>query len=155
MFFHFISHQASPHHIIIKSESVPPCQLFIFPTDASPLSEGMIINAVYSSAMTRSILPQPTAYFITVVRRAPAENVTTGRILEVNQGNRSFTTIRDRDLSSIIQFNVPQETVILDRSGRPINFNRMSPGMRVRVRHANFMTASIPPQTTAFEVRVL
>ena len=30
-----------------------------------------------------------------------------------------------------------------------------APGLRVRVRHATFMTASIPPQTTAFEIQIL
>lgn len=125
------------------------------PIRTSSLSEGMIINAVYSSATTRSIPPQAAAYFITVVRRAHAENVTTGRILEVDRNNRSFTTIGDRGPSSIIRFNTSDNTVFHDRSGRPINFNRLNPGMRVRVRHANFMTASIPPQTTPFEVRVL
>ena len=125
------------------------------PIRASSLSEGIIINAVYSSAMTRSIPPQAAAYFITVVRRVPAETVTTGRILEVDRINRSFTTIGDCDPSSIIRFNASENTVFHDRSGRLINFNRLNPGMRVQVRHANFMTASIPPQTTAFEVRML
>ena len=36
-----------------------------------------------------------------------------------------------------------------------MGFSRLFPGLRVRVRHANFMTASIPPQTTALEVRVI
>ncbi len=124
------------------------------PMPASILSVGAIINASFSSSMTRSIPPQATAYFITVVRRSPAENVTTGRILDIDRNNRNFTTISDRDLSSIIRFNVPENAVILNRFGQPMNFNQLSPSMQVRVRHANFMTASIPPQTTAFEVRV-
>jgi len=28
-------------------------------------------------------------------------------------------------------------------------------GIRVEVKHASFMTAGIPPQTTAYEVRIL
>ena len=36
-----------------------------------------------------------------------------------------------------------------------IDFNGLVPGMRVEVRYANFMTNSIPPQTTALEVKVL
>lgn len=83
------------------------------------------------------------------------DTITVGRILDVDRGNRSFTTISDRDFSSVIRFNVAEDARILDRMGRPVNFSRLSPGMRVRVRHANFMTASIPPQTTAFEVRIL
>lgn len=136
-----------PNTIVLNTNGVP--------IRSSALSEGMIINASFSSAMTRSIPPQANAYIVTVVRRPPSDNITVGRILDINRNNRNFTTISDRDLSSIIQFNVPQNAIILDRFGRPMNFNRLNPGMRVRVRHANFMTASIPPQTTAFEVRVL
>ncbi len=135
------------------------------------LQTGMTINAIVSSAMTRSIPPQTNAFVIHVIRRAvrptppsperpnpgrpiPSET-TTGRILNIDRQNRSFTTISDGNLSSIIKFNVPQNTVILGRNGTPINFSMLVPGLEVRIRHASFMTASIPPQTTAFEVRVL
>lgn len=137
---------------------------------ASALRVGMTINATISSAMTRSNPPQSNAYLIVIIRQfdqGPGpqpprpqpqprpEDVTVGNIINVERNNRSFTTISDRDFSTIIRFNVPENTPIFDRAGRPINFSRLTPGMRVRVRHANFMTASIPPQTTAFEIRVL
>jgi len=122
---------------------------------ASTLRVGMTINASFSSAMTRSIPPQAAAYLINITRRQPQENVTTGRILEIDQRNRSFTTIRERNLSTMIRFNVPENTRIFNRMGRPMGFSGLRPGMNVQVRHANFMTASIPPQTTAFEIRVL
>lgn len=136
-----------PRTIIVNTNGVP--------MTATALSVGMTINAVFSSAMTRSIPPQSAAYMITIVRRPPSENITIGRILDIDRNNRSFTTITDRDPTSITRFNVSRNTIILDRFGRPMGFNRLNPGMRVRVRHANFMTASIPPQTTAFEVRVI
>lgn len=128
------------------------------------LRVGMVINATVSSAMTRSIPPQATAYLIRILRGAQpgppprppqGDQITEGVILDVDRGNRSFTTIGNRDVSSIIRFNVPDDAVIFDQSGRTVNFNRLTPGIRVRVRHANFMTASIPPQTTAFEIRIL
>ena len=112
-------------------------------------------NAVISSAMTRSIPPQATAFMIRIVRRPRQDNITVGRILDINRQNRSFTTISDKNFSSVIQFNVSSDAIILDRSGRRVNFSRLLPGMRVRIRHATFMTASIPPQTTAFEIRIL
>lgn len=120
----------------------------------SDLRTGMVINAAISSAMTRSIPPQATAFVIRVVGRPLPDNITMGRIIEVDRQNRSFTTISDTNLSSIIRFNVPMDAVILNRAGRPINFSNLVPGLRVWVRHAAFMTASIPPQTTAFEIRV-
>lgn len=119
------------------------------------LQTGMIINAIISSAMTRSIPPQATAFLIRIVRRLEPDNITIGRILNIDNRNRNFTTISDRNISSMIRFHVPEDAIILDRSGRRINFSRLLPGMQVRVRHATFMTASIPPQTTAFEIRVL
>lgn len=125
------------------------------PVPPSSLRVGMVINATASSAMTRSIPPQTAAYVITIVRGPMRDSTTVGQILNVDRRNRSFTTISDRDFSTVIQFNVPENALIFDRSGRPVNFSRLSPGMRVRVRHANFMTASIPPQTTAFEIRIL
>lgn len=125
------------------------------PVPASRLSAGMAVNAVFSSAMTRSIPPQANAYYIRIVRRQPQENITVGNILDIDRENRSFTTISDRDFSSVIRFNVADNARIFNRTGRPIRFQNLTSGMRVRVRHANFMTASIPPQTTAFEIQVL
>lgn len=124
------------------------------------LTTGMIINAAVSSAMTRSIPPQTSAFMIRIVRRPrpqpkpQPENITVGRIVDIDRRNRNFTTIHDQNRTSIIRFNVPERTPIFDRNGRPIDFSRLVPGLRVWVRHANFMTASIPPQTTAFEIRV-
>lgn len=119
------------------------------------LTEGMIINAVFSSAMTRSIPPQANAFTIQVVSRPTLENTITGRILDINRNNRSFTTIQGENLASLIQFNVSPDTKFVDVFGRPMNFQNLFPGLRVRVTHAPFMTASIPPQTTAYEVQVI
>lgn len=125
------------------------------PIPASDLRTGMTINAAFSSAMTRSIPPQATAYLIRVVERPLPDGITIGRILDIDRNNRSFTTISDRDFSSVIRFNTSENTRFFDRFGRHIQFSGLNPGMRVRVRHANFMTASIPPQTTAYEVRIM
>lgn len=119
------------------------------------LRTGMTIDATISSAMTRSIPPQATAFRIRIVKTPMRDNITVGRILSVDRQNNSFTVIRDGNLSSIIVFNVSDNAMFFDRFGRPSSLDRLLPGMKVRVRHANFMTASIPPQTTAFEVRVL
>jgi len=122
-------------------------------TDLRP---GMTVNAAFSNAATRSIPPQSAAYVIQVIRRPQNNNhVTVGRIVGVDRQNRSFTTVSDGNLSSVVQFNVADNAQIINGFGRPMNFSGLMPGLRVRVRHAAFMTASIPPQTTAFEVRVV
>lgn len=119
------------------------------------LGRGMTVNAAFSNATTRSIPPQAAAYVIQIIGRAFQEEVTVGRIVDVDRQNRSFTTISDGNLSSVIRFNVADDAQILNNFGRPMNFANLVPGLRVRVRHAAFMTMSIPPQTTAFEVRVI
>ena len=125
------------------------------PTTVTALNRGMIIDAIISDAMTRSIPPQANAYVIRIERRNQADNFTTGRILDINRRNRNFTTISDGNLSSTVRFNITDNTLFFNRTGRRIGFEDLRQGMRVRVRHANFMTASIPPQTTAFEARIL
>lgn len=85
----------------------------------------------------------------------PPGNVTVGRIWNIDRNARVFDTITGQNISTLTRFNVPESARIFDRMGRPVNFSRLMIGMQVEVRHANFMTASIPPQTTAFEVRIL
>lgn len=119
------------------------------------LRKGMTVNALFSTAMTRSIPPQATAYLIQIIERPVSDTTTTGRIIDIDRQNLSFTTTSDRNPTSAIRFNVAENARIFDKSGRQIPFGLLMPGMRVRVRHASFMTASIPPQTTAFEIRVL
>ena len=52
-----------PRTIIVNSNGTP--------VPVSALAVGMRINATVSSAMTRSIPPQATAYLIRIVSRAP------------------------------------------------------------------------------------
>lgn len=119
------------------------------------LQRDMIINAIVSSAMTRSIPPQATAYVIRITRRPVSDNTVIGRIIDIDRNSRMFTTITANNPTSIIRFSVPNNTPIFDILGRPMGFSGLFPGLRVQVRHAAFMTASIPPQTTAREIRVI
>lgn len=119
------------------------------------LQSGMVINAVFSSAMTRSIPPQAQAFQIQVRNRPEMNPQTTGRILEVNTRTQSLLTMSNNNPSSMIRFNIAPDTVILDPLSRPIPLARLMPGLRVRIHHASFMTASIPPQTTAFRIQII
>ena len=119
------------------------------------LERGMTVDASFSSEMTRSIPPQAHAYSIRVTRRANQTVTTTGRIIEVNTRNNFITVLRNQNPSSAIRFNISPDTVILDLFGRRTRLSSLIPGFRVRVEHASFMTASIPPQTTAFTVRII
>ncbi len=74
--------------------------------------------------------------------------VATGRIVEVDVDNRNFTIDSAGDFSGRIRFNVPEGANVMPLEKLDVN-------MHVKVTHANFMTASLPPQTTAYEVEVL
>lgn len=122
---------------------------------AGELQSGMIVHAVFSSAMTRSLPPQAQAFRIQVVQRPQSHLQTTGRIIEVNPGTQSLLIISNGGSSSMIRFNIAPNTIILDPFGRRISLNNLLPGLRVRIWHASFMTASIPPQTTAHRIQII
>ncbi len=119
------------------------------------LQTGMLVNASFSNAMTRSIPPQSAAFRIRILQRPESENTTIGRVIEINQRGNYMLTMSTLNPSSIIRFNLTPDTAILDPSGRRICCLRFLMGLRVRVQHAAFMTASIPPQTTAFSIQIL
>ena len=89
------------------------------------------------------------------IRQNSSDNIIVGRIINIDRANRSFTVMTDRNRPSTVRFNVSNNARIFDMFGRPMDFSRLTPGLRVQVRHAAFMTASIPPQTTAFVIRVI
>ena len=144
------------------------------------IRRGMRISALTSPQVTRSIPPQTTALFIAVQRDAvrppipprpesprpprpelpprpqpqpPA--VTTGRITKVDFGNRSLVTQDLSDPDDQTQFNLTEDTVIVNRFGQNVPFERLEPGQVVRITHAQAQTMSIPPQTTAFHILLL
>lgn len=125
------------------------------PMSFRDLRQGMTVDAEFSAAMTRSMPPQSRAYRITVVDRMEDTQVTEGMVIDVDLNNRFLYTGNPNDIYSQIRFTITDSTVIMDRRGRQIRLGNLRPGDFVRVEHANFMTMSIPPQTTAYEVRVL
>ena len=122
---------------------------------AKDLEPGMVIDAIFSQTMTRSIPPQAQAFQICIKKRPPAFATTTGRILDVNSQEQFIRVLHDSIPSSVIRFNITPETRILDPIGRQISLSNLFPGLRVRVEHASFMTASLPPQSPAFVIQVI
>lgn len=120
------------------------------------LREGMVVDAVFSANMTFSIPPQASAYRITVAERRNRNRETTvGTVLQVDIRNRFLYTGSFSRLIDLIRFVITNDTVILNRNGNRISLRDLRPGQRVRVEHANWQTASIPPQTVAYTVRIL
>jgi hypothetical protein len=121
---------------------------------------GMWIDAAFSPAMTRSIPPQTTAYRIVVRQRGhnispPRRPTMTAQVAGVDTQNGFLITGDPSDINEQTRFVVTADTVILDSDGRRISLRSLRPGQWVRVTHADFMTLSIPPQTTAYRIQVL
>lgn len=129
---------------------------FRLPVRLCDIRRGMWIDTTFSSRMTRSIPPQANAFTI-VVRRPvrPTTNVTTGRVVWVDANNNLLFTGSLNNINRLTRFVVTNSTVILNRNGFPVSLRSLRPGQLVRITHANFQTASIPPQTTAFRIQVL
>ena len=125
------------------------------PMSLRDLRQGMIVDAEFSATMTRSMPPQSRAFRITVIDSIEETRVTEGTVLDIDINNRFLYTGNPNDIYSQIRFVITDSTVIRDRRGRQIRLRDLRIGDFVRVEHATFMTMSIPPQTTAFKVRVL
>lgn len=121
------------------------------------IREGMWVNAIFSSAMTRSIPPQANAFVIVVQGRRPepVSFVTVDRITFVDRENGFIYTGNPNNVNRQTRFVITRNTTITNSQGRNVGINALRPGQMVRITHANFQTASIPPQTTAFSVQIL
>lgn len=125
------------------------------------LRVGNVVDASFSTAMTRSIPPQSRAFAITLIREYvnPIQpgfpNIVEDRIMEVDRNNNFLITGNPFDMMSQMRFVVDNSTEIFDRRGNRIRLRDLRPGQMVRVEHADFITMSIPPQTTAFRIWVI
>ncbi|WP_313577721.1 hypothetical protein [Lacrimispora sp.] len=117
--------------------------------------KGMWINAEFSAAMTRSIPPQTKAFRIVAFVQIPAYRTTTDRIVSVDVVNGFLDIGNPDDETDQMRFVVSRATEILNRNNNPIRFSSLQPGQLVRVEHANFQTASIPPQSTAYRIQLV
>lgn len=119
------------------------------------LKEGMVVDAEFSSAMTRSIPPQANAFRITVVNQNNNPMVRVDTVIGTDTNYGFLYTGNPNDIYSQMRFVITDSTMIRDRRGNRISLSDIRPGQTVRVEHADFQTMSIPPQTTAFSVQIL
>lgn len=119
------------------------------------LRRWLFVDADFSAAMTYSIPPQSRAFRIIVNYKNWPFNGKMDRVMEIDAKNKFLYTGNAKDINSQIRFVITNSTQILDRTGKIIKLEDLKPGQLVRIAYATFMTASIPPQTTAFRVQVL
>lgn len=126
-------------------------------TSLCRIRRGSWINAVFSSRMTRSNPPQSNALFILV--RRPSQNlapmVTTARVAFVDPVNNLLYTGNPNNINQQTRYVITNSTAIINSNGRQVGIRALRPGQMVRITHANFQTASIPPQTTAYHIQIL
>ena len=126
-------------------------------TSLCRIRRGSWINAIFSSRMTRSNPPQSNALFILV--RRPSQNlaptVTTARVAFVDPVNNLLYTGSPNNINRQTRYVITNSTAIINSSGRQVGIRALRPGQMVRITHANFQTASIPPQTTAYHIQIL
>ncbi len=119
------------------------------------LMDGMRVDAEFSAVMTRSLPPQSNAFRIVVLEGMPSVNVTTDRVVGIDVDHGFLLTGNPNDMYDQTLFTISDQTVILDRDGNPMELDEIQPGQLVRVEHATFQTASIPPQTPAYFIQLL
>lgn len=118
------------------------------------IRKGMWVNAEFSSAMTKSIPPQSKAYRIVALMQRPLFRITTDQIASLDVEHGFLYTGNPDDVLDQMRFVVSQATEILDKNGNAIPLSALQPGQTVRIEHANFQTASIPPQSTAYRIKL-
>ena len=119
------------------------------------ITKGSYVNATFSTMMTRSIPPQSNAYRVIAMVESLSYRITTDRILLVDPDNHFVFTGNPNDETDQMRFVITSSTDIVDEDGNPLTLDDLKPGKMVRIKHASFQTASIPPQTTAFVIEVL
>jgi hypothetical protein len=121
------------------------------------LRTGMVVNARFSSDMTRSNPPQARASSIVIVKESMQSLIEQGMVISVD---------RSGDFGSILtgipniprrqmRYVVSNTTKLRDRRGNPISFRAIRPGQIVRIERESFQTMSIPPQTSALSLQII
>ena len=121
------------------------------------LREGMVVNARFSSVMTRSNPPQARAFSITIVKENKDSLIEEGRVISVDViDNFGYILTGNRNnINRQMRYVVSNTTKLRDRRGNRITFRAIRPGQIIRVERASFQTASIPPQTSAITVQII
>ena len=121
------------------------------------LRPGMVVNARFSSDMTRSEPPQARAFSIEIERESMQSLIEQGMVISVD---------RRGDFGSILtgipniprrqmRYTISNTTKLRDRRGNPITLRAIRPGQIVRIERESFQTMNIPPQTSALTVQII
>ena len=106
--------------------------------------------------LKRGVLAQDTLYnlFDSLNHIEDIGIVMEGTILEMDMDNLMIT-IQSNEDDSIIIFHMCEEVLIYDQNKERTAINVLKTGMQIQICHAEFMTMSIPPQTTVYQIVLL
>ncbi len=121
------------------------------------LRTGMVVNARFSSDMSRSNPPQARAFSIEIVKERASSLIEQGRVLSVDEigGFGYILTGVPNNPNRQMRYVVSDTTKLRDRRGTPITLRAIRPGQMVRIEREPFQTMSIPPQTSALSVQII
>ena len=99
---------------------------------------------------------------VTFFPNNPITHISNGIIEDITtENNARFVTIsytervNNREVPRTARLVVGRNTTVLDENGSFIPARTLTTGMIVNAVVSSAMTRSVPPQTTAFEIRVL
>lgn len=122
---------------------------------ADVITNGQALEVEYSQQMTRSIPPQTTAISIEVLN-LPVENEEVPELAPVvttiTAVNEDGSVTVGEGMDEVIVY-VTEETVIT-KDGEVVNADALTEGLEISVLYADFMTMSIPPQTSAVSIEI-
>lgn len=121
------------------------------------LRVGMIVDARFSSDMTRSNPPQSRASSIIIVKESSSSLIEEGRVISVDViGDFGYIlTGIPNNPNRQMRYVVSNSTKLRDRRGNRITLRAIRPGQTVRIEREPFQTMSIPPQTSALSVQII
>ena len=122
------------------------------PAGFADLAEGQEIVVSYADYMTASIPPQTKAVTISINEEAPSEAEFRNAIISVV--DEKSITVND-DVSGEVVAHLTDETLIKRENGEGADVSDLKEGAKIRIRYANHMTMSLPPQTNAVEIIIL
>lgn len=121
------------------------------PAERDVLAVGQLLDVEYNGIMTRSIPPQTTAVRIDVQNVPETVEYHDAKILSVDAERKSIT-VSDENFDEIIVLVTDETSVICGTA--PAGFADLAEGQEIVISYADYMTASIPPQTKAVTISI-
>ncbi len=115
---------------------------------------GATVKVYFSEAMTASLPPQTYAKEVVFVNSAQVEQklFVNATVTEVGEG----FILAETETMGEVMFMVSDETNIHHEMNRMLyRINDIKAGDKISVNHAEAMTASLPPQTAAYEIIIM